>query len=274
MTLPRAPRGDLSTYERAQFAHDGTTLPVFRKGAGPAVVVMTEIPGISPQVLGFADRLVAMGCSVVLPDLFGEAGRDPEGRGGALYAFTSLARVCIRREFTVFASGRTSPIVTWLRALAADAHARCGGPGVGVVGMCFTGGFALAMATDPRVLLPVLSQPGLPAGLTAAHRRSIGVAEDELAQVATRCSGGGLEVLGLRFHGDPLCPPERFQMLRERLGDAFIAVELDASTAHPDSPMSKPHSVLTRDLIDLPGQPTHDALQLVLRMLRERLLAS
>ncbi|MFT3706042.1 MAG: dienelactone hydrolase family protein [Archangium sp.] len=274
MSLPRAPRGDLQSYTRERFAHADFALDVFRKGSGPAVVVMTEIPGISPQVLGFADRLVAMGLSVVLPDLFGEAGRDPEGPGATLYAATTLAKVCVRREFTVLATGKTSPIVTWLRALAADAHQRCGGPGVGVVGMCFTGGFALAMATDPRVLLPVLSQPGLPANLSVAHRRSIGVAEDEIDAVAARCSSEGLKVLGLRFHGDPLCPPERFQMLRERLGDAFIAVELDAKTAHPDSPMSKPHSVLTRDLIDAPGQPTHDALQLVLRMLSTRLLPS
>lgn len=273
MTKPRAPRGELSTYSRDSFAHEGYSLPVFRKGSGPAVVVMTEIPGIAPQVLGFADRLVAMGCSVVLPDLFGEAGRDPEGPGGTVYAALSLAKVCIRREFTVFASGKTSPIVTWLRALAADAHARSGGRGVGVVGMCFTGGFALAMATDPRVLVPVLSQPGLPANLSAAHRRSIGVAEDEIVTVAARCANEDLKVIGLRFHGDPLCPGARFQMLREKLGPNFIAVELDPKHAHPDSPMSKPHSVLTRDLIDAPGEPTWDALQLVLEHFRKRLLA-
>jgi dienelactone hydrolase len=129
-----------------------------------AVLVIAEMPGISPMVLGFADRVVALGCTAVLPDLFGDAGRDPlaPGFGSQLYGLSSMARACISREFTVFATGRSSPVVTFLRALAAKEHARCGGPGVGVVGMCFTGGFALAMAVDPIVLAPVMSQPSPP----------------------------------------------------------------------------------------------------------------
>jgi dienelactone hydrolase len=268
MTLPRAPRGELAAYARSDFEHGGLRFDLFTRGAGPVVLVLTEIPGISPQVIGFADRLVAAGFTAVMPNLFGTAGRDPEGRGGRLYAAATLAGLCVRREFTMFATNRTSPVVEWLRALGRELHARHGGPGIGVVGMCFTGGFALAMATEPSVLLPVMSQPGLPAGLPAA-KRDAGCSADDLACIAARKD---LQVVGLRFHADPLSPAERFATLRQALGERFIAVELQQRDGHPDSPLRPHHSVLTGSLIDEPGQPTHDALELVLRMLREKLV--
>lgn len=269
--MRRAPDGDLATYQSAPFTHGGLCLDVFRKGRGPMVVVLTEIPCVAPQVLGFADRLVREGFSVALPDLFGNAGRDPEAGGAlqrALFANGTILRLCVRREFTMLVTGKTSPIVTWLRALGRHEHARCGGPGIGVVGMCFSGGFALGMATDESVLLPVMAQPGLPAALSAAHKADPGVSEEDLRCVVNR---GDLEVIGLRFHGDPLCPPERFATLRAALGDRFIAVELSQAVGHPANTLPSHHSVLTRSLIDEPGQPTWQALQLVVDKLKARL---
>lgn len=38
---------------------------------------------------------------------------------------------------------QTSPVIAWLRALAKSLHAEVGGVGVGAIGMCFSGGFAL-----------------------------------------------------------------------------------------------------------------------------------
>lgn len=267
VTLPRAPRGDLSAFARSDFEHGGQRFELFTRGTGPAVLVLTEIPGISPQVIGFADRLVAAGFTAVLPNLFGTAGRDPEGRGGRLYAVATLAKLCVRREFTMFATNKTSPVVDWLRALGRELHAKHGGPGVGVVGMCFSGGFALAMATEPEVLLPVMCQPGLPA-VFPGTKRDPGCSAEDLACIAGRKD---LQVIGLRFRDDPLSPAERFATLHEALGDRFIAVELEQRDGHPDSPLRPHHSVLTGALIDEPGQPTRDALELVLRMLREKL---
>lgn len=273
----RAPNGDLESYVReAGFTQGAISHDVYRKGSGPAVLIITEIPGISPQVLGFADRVVALGCTAVLPDIFGEAGRDPEAgnkASQALYMASAIGSVCIRREFTNLAAGRTAPVVDWLRALAVAEAKRCGGPGVGVVGMCFSGGFALAMATDPCVLAPVLSQPSLPIGLSKRMRASIDCSAEDLERVKERCAKEELKVLGLRFHGDPLVPRERFQFLREQLGDAFISVELSQADGHPDSPMLRHHSVLTRDLIDEPGQPTRLALDQVLALFKSKLLA-
>jgi dienelactone hydrolase len=270
----KAASGDLGTFERGEFLHEGRTYEVFRKGTGPAVIVITEMPGISPMVLGFADRVAALGCSVVLPNLFGVAGRDPNGGPlRMLQGMGTIARTCIRSEFTAFTAGRSSPVITWLQALARAEHERCGGPGVGVIGMCFTGGFALAMATDPRVLVPVLSQPSLPLGLGRGTRHSIDTDDAALDRVARRCASEGLRVLGLRFDGDPLVPAERFAFLRERLGEGFLAVELPQSAGHPEDPMGPHHSVLTGGLIDEPGEPTRAALDQVLDLLRSRLLA-
>ena len=277
MTDPRAraPEGALETFEKLTFTADGMTHDFYRKGTGPVVLVITEMPGMSPYVLGFADRVVALGCTAVLPNLFGEAGRDPEAGSKltqARYVMSSFMSVCISREFTALATGKSSPIVGWLRALAHQEHARAGGPGVGAVGMCFTGGFALAMAVDPLVIAPVLSQPSLPISLTKAHKRSIDSSDADLEIVRNRCAVEGLQVLGLRFDGDPFVPKERFEFLRERLGDGFVAVELTQADGHPDGLLSKHHSVLTGDLIDEPGEPSRAALDQVIELFRSKLL--
>jgi dienelactone hydrolase len=183
-----------------------------------------------------------------------------------------MVPACVSREFVTFATGRTSPVVEWLRALAADAHERSGGPGVGAVGMCFTGGYALAMATEPQLLAPVLSQPSMPMAITGKQKASIDISPEDLAVVKQRCAAEGLEVLGLRFRSDRFVPEERFGFLRDELGDAFVAVELDDEDANPDAIM-KPHSVLTEHLVDEPGSPTRAALDQVLDLFRRKLLA-
>jgi dienelactone hydrolase len=265
---------DLSDFERTTFEHEGTARTVFRRGSGPAVIVIAEMPGITPNVAGFARRVVDLGCTAVMPHLFGSPGKDPMGGNRAQavgYVLSSMGPACISREFTTWATNRTSPVVTWLRALAAHEHRVCGGPGVGAIGMCFTGGYALAMAVHPSLVAPVLSQPSMPMPLTAAQKRAIDCSPDDLAIVKQRCAAEGLQVLGLRFKGDRFVPAERFEFLREQLGDAFIAVELDDSCANPDSAM-KPHSVVTEHLIDAPGEPTRAALDQVLELFRSRLL--
>jgi dienelactone hydrolase len=161
-------------------------------------------------------------------------------------------------------------VVTWLRALAAKAYRDCGGPGVGAIGMCLTGGFALAMAVEPAVLAPVVSQPGLPAPLTARKRAAVGLDAADLAQVKAR-TRGGLSVLGLRLSADRGCPAERFQRLRRELGEGFEAIEVDSSPGNPYGIPTRAHAVLTVDLVDAPGHPTRAALDRVLGFLDQRL---
>ncbi len=268
---------DLADFERATFTHDGKTRTIFRKGTGPAVIVISEMPGISPKVAGFARKVADIGCTAVMPHLFGDPGRDPLAKGkaaGALYSLSSIVPMCISKEFTVLATGKSSPVIDWLRALAGNEHERCGGPGVGAIGMCFTGGFALAMATHPSLLAPVLSQPSLPMALPfkKQNAHNIDISPEELAIVKGRCAAEGLTVLGMRFKSDAFVPSGRFEFLREQLGDAFVAIELEDADANPDSPM-KPHSVVTEHLIDVDGQATRAALDTVLDLFRTRLLS-
>ena len=258
----------LDDFERSEFTAQGTTRAVYRTGSGPAVIVISEIPGITPNVARFAREVAGIGCTAVLPHLFGDDGRDPS----VPYALASLARGCVSREFTVLALHRTSPVTTWLRTLARAEHERCGGPGVGAVGMCFTGGFALAMMVDDAVVAPVLSQPSLPFPIGRSRRRALGISDADVERVVDRVAAG-VCVLGLRFSGDKASPPERFAALRELLGDGFVGVELDSSPGNPYGHRRGAHSVLTEDLDDRPGTPTREALDQVLDLFRTRLLA-
>jgi dienelactone hydrolase len=257
----------LSDFDQSTFSHGGETRTVYRAGSGPAVIVMSEMPGITPDVIGFSARVAASGLTVVMPHLFGEDGRAPSPG----YMGSSIARACIAKEFTVLARGRTSPVIGWLRALAADAHGTCGGPGVGAVGMCFTGGFALGMMVDDVVVAPVLSQPSLPFPVSKSHRYDLGLSPWDVLRVEERAAAG-CQVLGLRFTGDKASPPERFEHLRHLLGDAFIGVELDSSPGNPHGHKKAAHSVLTGDLDDRPDTPTRNALDQVLAFFTARLL--
>ena len=252
-----------------EFADDGAVRTVYRRGSGPAVVVMHEIPGITPEVAGFARRVADAGFTVWLPHLFGTAGRPLS----MAYAATQIARACVAREFAVLAKDASSPITDWLRALARRAHAECGGPGVGALGMCLTGNFALALVLDAPVVAPVLSQPSLPFGLTSSHRAAVHASPDEIAAVKRLVADGGT-VLGLRFTADPMCPAERFATLRRELGDGFEAVEIDSAPGNPWKIPRSAHSVLTTDLVDAEGHPTRVALDRVLALFRSRLHAA
>jgi dienelactone hydrolase len=256
----------LAGFQQSPFTADETTRAVYRSGTGPAVIVMSEIPGITPKVAEFGRRVADAGFTAVIPHLFGHDGRDPTNG----YTVSSFTRACISREFTVLAQGRTSPVISWLRALAADAHARCGGPGVGAVGMCFTGGFALGMMVDDVMVAPVLSQPSLPLPLTRSRRRAVGLSPADTARVQERAAAGTC-VLALRFTGDTFAPPDRFEHLRELLGDAFVGVEIDSTAGNPHGHRKAAHSVLTEDLDDRPGTPTRAALDQVLAFFKERL---
>ena len=257
-----------SDFTKETFTSDGETKDVYWQGSGPAVVIMTEMPGITPNVAAFARRVVAAGYTVALPDLFGEAGRE-ESNG---YIFKSMAKGCVSKEFVAFAREKTSPVVTWMRALVAEAHQRAGGDrGVGVVGMCFTGGFALALAVDPLVTVPVMSQPSLPLPLTKSHRADLGMSNDDLAVVVERARADEICAVGLRFTNDPVVPKERFERLRAELGDAFIGVEIDSSPDNPHGFEKQAHSVLTTEWRDEAGFPTAEAHDLVLQHFAARL---
>lgn len=222
----------LSGWTTSSFTADDITHPTYSKGSGPGVIVVHEIPGITPKVVEFAERVVDRGFSVVMPLLVGEVGRPPSGG----YIGSSMAKICVSREFSTLAMGKTSPVVSWLRALAKDLHTKVGGKGIGAVGMCFSGGFALGMMVDDVMVAPVLSQPSLPFAVGTSRASHLGLSPSDEVRVRQRAESG-CQVLGLRYTGDKLVGT-RFDTLRAVLGDAFIAVEFP-SRAKND------HSVLT-----------------------------
>lgn len=249
------------------FTAGGFTHDVYRKGSGPGVVLIPEMPGIHPGVLELGNHLVANGFTVVMPSLFGTPGA-PAVSAGSLMA---LASGCVTKEFAAFALNKKRPVTDYLRALARDLNEQTPGLGVGVIGMCFTGGFALAAAVDDAVLAPVLSQPSLPIALTPAARRDPGMSELELTEVKRRVDEDGLCALGLRFSEDAMAPRERFTTLKNRLGDAFEVIEINSAPGNPDGINRFAHSVLTDQVVDRPDHPTYQARVRVVEFLRARL---
>lgn len=211
----------LESWTRGSHTYDGVTHPTYRKGSGPGVVVIHEIPGLTPSVIGFAEEVVAAGYTVVLPHLFG----TPEAPPGPAAMARSIVQVCVSKEFTKLATGQTAPIADWLRSLARELHAELGGPGVGALGMCFTGGFALAMMVDPSVTAPVLAQPAVPFCLGKARAADVNLSPEDL-DVVRRRAAEGQQVLGLRYRRDASVGT-RFDTLRRELGDSFLAVEFE-----------------------------------------------
>ena len=238
-------------WSRSEFSAGEINHEVFRKGNGPVVILVHEIPGITPTVEKFANEIVDAGFTVVMPLLVGTTGVAPSSK----YIASSMLKVCISREFTTMAVGQTSPVVFWLRALAKQLHNELGGNGVGAIGMCFSGGFALGMMVDDFVVAPVLSQPSLPFAVGVKRSADLGLSPQDATRVAQRASEG-CQVLGLRFTGDKLVGT-RFAELRKLLGDAFISVEFE-STKKSD------HSVLTEQRKELGVQRVIEFLKLKL----------
>ena len=248
---------------------NGIEKTVYVAGRGPGVIVMTEMPGISPHVARFARWVRDAGFTVYMPSLFGRDGVLPSAEEGAAI----FQRACVSAEFRALSSNVSSPVTVWLRALARLAHEECGGPGVGAIGMCFTGNFALTMMLEPAVLAPVLSQPSLPLNDPAG----IEISPEEINAVRERLEKDNLTVLAYRFSGDAFCRAQRFAAYAEKLGDRFVGKVLPDAAANTDLPpffqkhVTTPHSVVTAHLIDEAGQPTVAARDEIIAFFKSRL---
>lgn len=259
----------LDDFSAREITFDGRSKKVYVAGEGPAVIVMTEMPCISPHVARFARWVRDAGFSVYMPSLFGRDGAVPGVEEGSAV----LQRACVSAEFRAFAGGASSPVTTWLRALASLAHEERKGPGVGAIGMCFTGNFALTMMLERSMIAPVLAQPSLPFDAPAA----LEIAPDEVRAVRERLEREDLTVLAYRFEGDRICKAERFASYAAALGDRFVARVLPDSAASAEVPpffaryVPCPHSVVTAHLVDEAGQPTLAARDEILAFFTRRL---
>jgi dienelactone hydrolase len=261
----------LEDFDPRAITLDGVSKTVHVAGDGPAVIVMAEMPGISPHVARFSRWVRDAGFTVYMPSLFGRDGAVPDVKEGTAV----LQRACVSAEFRAFAGSGSSPVTVWLRSLARLAHQECGGAGVGAIGMCFTGNFALTMMLEPAMLAPVLSQPALPLDDPAG----LEIAPEDLEQVRGRLEREDLTVMAYRFEGDRHCRAQRFSAYSQALGDRFVARVLPDSAANPDTPpffehvVTSPHSVVTAHLIDEAGQPTIAARDEIIAFFADRLTA-
>ena len=262
----------LADFRRREVELNGVSKTVYVLGAGPAVIVMTEMPGISPHVARFSRWLRDAGFCVYMPSLFGRDGAVVSAEEGA----EVFRRACVSAEFHAFAANASSPVTAWLRALARLAHEECGGVGVGAVGMCFTGNFALSMMLESAVLAPVLCQPSLPLD----DPGGLEIAPKELREISARLDREDLTARAYRFAGDRFCQAERFAAYSAALGDRFEGRVLPDSAARlTDQPpffeqhVACPHSVVTVNLIDEAGEATQGARDEIIAFLRQRLCA-
>lgn len=245
------------------FSHGGMVHSVFSKGDGPGVILMHELPGMTPEFWRLANWLSAR-FTVYAPDLFGKSSAPTKPSMAML-----TLRACISREIHLFSANDPGPVTQWLRALSQDLHTKIGGPGIGVIGMCMTGNFALTLALDPWVAAPVTSQPGLPAD-TLLKRQSSGLqmTHDERAELAER----NVDVMALRFAGDRLCKAGRIDAIRSVIGDDRLQEHIIADADRtPDGPLKFPHSVLTADLVDADDSVTKQKLGAVIAFLSARI---
>ena len=259
----------LADFERRAITLDGMSKTVYVAGRGPAVIVMAEMPGISPHVARFSRGVRDAGFTVYMPSLFGRDGAVAQADEGAQV----FQRACVSAEFRALSANVSSPVTQWLRALARLAHGECGGPGVGAIGMCFTGNFALSMMLEPAMLAAVLAQPSLPLKEPAG----LEIAPEEIKAVRDRLVREDLTVLAYRFAGDKICRAERFAAYAAALGDRFVSRTLPDSAANTDvAPffarhVPYPHSVVTQHLIDAAGQPTIAARDEIIAFFARRL---
>ena len=85
------PDGVLAGWERHTFSAGGISHDTYRRGSGPGVIVVHEIPGITPLVARFANEVVDAGFTVVMPSLIGTPGKP----ASVVYGTVSMARLCI-----------------------------------------------------------------------------------------------------------------------------------------------------------------------------------
>jgi dienelactone hydrolase len=241
----------IADYTASPFTSDcdnGTRIShdVYQRGEGPPVIIIQELPGIGPETLRLADEFVSRGFSVALPHLFGPL--EKISIGG------NLVRVfCMRREFSLFAANRSSPIVDWLTALCRELKTKRQVRGVGVIGMCLTGNFALSLMADDSVLAAVGSQPSMPlfkAGALHMSQEQIDGARRGIEQTAPAHA--------YRFDKDPVCNAAKFHAIDE----AFNSGGVERVVTH--TLPGRGHSVLTLDFVDEQGHPTRQALDEIL----------
>lgn len=253
MSVPQISAYQKSVFTAAISDKKDITHDVYEKGDGPVVVIIQELPGIGQETLRLANAFLQKGFRVVMPHLFGPLGKTS-------MIGNTIRVLCMRREFQLFSTNQSSPIVDWLKALCRHLKEVHGVNGVGVIGMCLTGNFAISLMADEAVLAGVASQPSLP-----VHKgNGFHMSQEEIDRVRGRLDQHG-PMKAFRFEKDILCPAARFKALDATFNaDGKERIQLETLPG-------KGHSVLTIHFNDEAGHPTRKALDQVLEYFGEKL---
>ncbi len=263
----------LPGFQSFSFEHKGIQHPVYVAGQGPAILIMHELPGMVKETVALARRLQETGFTTYMPLFFGPPGK--KATYSSLVPYT--IRLCISREFYMLKRNRTSPILDWLRALCRKAFEECGGKGVGAIGMCLTGSYAIPLMLEPSMIAPVVSQPSLPGCMMGSKeakiqcRRSLDFSPEDLKHAKERCNTEGLEIRGFKFSHDFIAPQERFQRLQEEFGESFVPFVIDSGPGNQYGYGKAHHAVFTIHYSNEPGSPTREAMDRLLDFYASRL---
>lgn len=261
----------MEDFENFTHTENGITHTVYKKGKGPGIIIMHELPGMILECVEFARKISDAGYTVYLPLFFGEPGEKNTIPSLAFATAKYFAELCVSKEFAIFSAGKTSPIVDWLKGLCRLAHKECGYGGVGAIGMCLTGGFAIPMLVEPSLMAPVLSQPSLPIGAAGEAKKSLGCSDADFQKACLRAKTEKIPVLGFKFTHDILAANEKFDNLKSELGDLFIENRIDSGPNNPDRYPLYAHSVFTVNYNTGESSPTGLAFRQLLDFFQERL---
>ena len=225
------------------------------------MLIMHELPGLSPQCLDLGRRIAANGFTVFLPLFFGRAGEH----------CNLNVRFCIAGTFSLWASSIDEPLLNWLRALACEIHGRCGGNGMAAIGLCLTGGFALALLVEPVLMAAVTSEPARPFKPVPGYAARIDLSADQWQEACNRSLRDNIPTFGTRFTCDKKSPAQRFETIARALGENFKCFPIDSSPGNAYNIPASAHSVLTDHFVDEPEHPTRKVFDELIRFLHERL---
>jgi dienelactone hydrolase len=236
------PGWDRQSYPHGDHSHAYYVVDRSAPGAQrPSVMLMHEFPGIKKNLEKLANVL-AEEFRVVVPSIF--------GRDGSPSSLDSIRQICVGREVHILARDGVSRSVGWLREFANDRVAGSSSRPFGVIGLCLTGNFALALAVDRRVAAAVVGEPAIP-----LRPSGLGLSRGDRDLVKKNVD---LRVQGYRFRRDCMSPAAKLTAAKELLDDRMRIYTLS-------SPSETGHSTLTGD------DASPAAIANVRAFLRERL---
>jgi len=213
-----------------------TKRDVYWKGNGPPLLIMHELPGLSVETFNLGQKYVEEGFRVYLPLLTGKVGDNKQTP--LSLGLESLRLFCISREIHMMRSKSSSPITIWLRDLCNYIRQENNHEGVGVIGMCLTGNFALTLMADDSVLGAVAAQPSIP----FRPKKGIHMSKSDIQGTIDRLDSLGHYIRAYRFKDDKVCPPEKFSTLNETFNKTRSRIILETLEHEPQD--ENLHSVL------------------------------